>query len=142
MRSMAFKAVLAAFLVSAPLATAFARDHNSGGSHAGNFSQSKGLSDGDNTDSSAPIYGQQQGGPLNYILGELRSDDARINADRQMKLITAAEAHGLRSEDAMLRRAAERDAAGTGFIPAGEYGQVSKEVNALGMQINRDAGQR
>lgn len=75
MRSMALTAVLAAVLVSAPLGLAFAggRDHDHGHDHGHhdrdrerpshatnerNISQSKGITDGDNTNSSAPISGR------------------------------------------------------------------------------------
>lgn len=62
MRSMAFTAILAAVLVSAPMATAFARgghDH-AGGGHERSHSReaSQGLGENDNTGSQLPISGQ------------------------------------------------------------------------------------
>ena len=122
MRSMAFKAALAAILISTPLATAFAKEHHG---TMREFSFQSSPSGGDTPDSPAPSYGYAPGGQLRAVLDDLQGDDARIASDRQARLITPAEARSLRGEEAMIRRTAARDSARDGgMIPAGEYSQL------------------
>ncbi|WP_432286364.1 hypothetical protein SLT36_06435 [Aminobacter sp. BA135] len=137
MRSMAFKAALAAILVSTPLATAFAKEHHG---TMREFSFQNSPSGGDKPDSPAPSDGYATGGQLRAILDDLQGDNARLMSDRHAKLITPAELRGLRGEEAMIRRTAIRDSARDGGkIPAGQYDRLMAEVNDLGMQIDHDA---
>lgn len=148
MRSLTMKAALAAVLVAAPLSSAFARDH-----HAASAASSSQIShpdtlsgmadEGDSSDSSKPIYGQpqlQRMYPVNVILGELHSDDARIATDRKMRLVTPAQARALTGEDAAIRRAALNDAGGRGVVSSSQYNQLTAEVSNLDSQIARDSG--
>jgi hypothetical protein len=140
MRSMAFKAALAAILISTPLATAFAKEHH--GSMR-EFSFQNGPSGGNTPDSPAPSYGYAPGGQLRAILDDLQADDARIVSDRQATLITPAEVRSLRGEEAMIRRTAAGDSARDGGkIPAGEYGQLMAQLSSLNAQISRDVALR
>lgn len=140
MRSMAFKAALAAILVSTPLATAFAKEHHG---TMREFSFQNSPSGGDKSDSPALSDGYMSGGQLRAILADLQGDDARIVSDRKARLITPAEARSLRGEEAMIRRTAVRDSARDGGnIPAGAYDQLVAEVNDLGLQIGHDAALR
>lgn len=134
MRSMMFKAALAALLISAPMASALARDHEMGPQTQGS------PSGGDVTGSQLPISGQPQVHPVGVILTELRNDDARIANDRHMKRISTAEARQLRGEDAALRRTAVSDAGYGGMLSAGTYSQLQSEVSSLDGQISHDAG--
>jgi len=137
---MAFKAALAAILVSTPLATAFAKEHHG---TMREFSFQNSPSGGDKPDSPALSDGYASGGQLRAILADLQGDDARIVSDRQARLITPAEARSLRGEEAMIRRTAVRDSARDGGnIPAGAYDQLMAEVNDLGLQIGHDAALR
>ncbi|ODT07514.1 MAG: hypothetical protein ABS58_06870 [Mesorhizobium sp. SCN 65-20] len=99
--------------------------------------------EGDSSDSSKPISGQpqlQRMYPVNVILGELHSDDARIAADRKMRLVTPAQARALTGEDAAIRRAALNDAGGRGVVSSSQYNQLTAEVSNLDSQIARDSG--
>ncbi len=150
MRSLTLKAALAAVLVTTPLASAFARDHHpASGASSSQISRSgigalNGMAgEGDSSDSSKPISGQpqlQRMYPVNVILGELHSDDARIAADRKMRLVTPAQARALTGEDAAIRRAALNDAAGRGVVSSSQYNQLTAEVSNLDSQIARDSG--
>ena len=137
MRSMAFKAALAAILITTPLATAFAKEHHG---TMREFSFQSSPSGGDRPDSPAPSYGYAPGGQLRAILDDLQGDDARIMNDRRARLITPSEVRSLRGEEAMIRRTAARDAARDGSkLPAAAYDQLMAEVSGLGLQIDRDA---
>ncbi|WP_269931394.1 hypothetical protein [Aminobacter sp. HY435] len=137
MRSLIVQAAVAAILVSTPLASALARDHDMHGVREPRISDHSG--DGDSSNSSAPISGQPQLRPVGVVLSELRSDDARIAADRRMKLITAVDARNLRAEDAAIRKAAVSDAGYGGMLSAGQFSQLQAQVTGLADQINRDA---
>ena len=143
MRSMALKAALAALLITAPMASAFAKDHNVDHTGISPSQATRGSSslsfddDSDNTGDSLPISGHPQVHPVSYILSELRSDDARIANDQHMRRISAAEARQLRSEDAAIRRTATSDAGYSGTLSAGTYAQLQSEVSSLDSQINR-----
>lgn len=148
MRSLTMKAALAAVLVAAPLASAFARDHHAASAdsrptHPGSAAVAGMADEGDSSDSSKPIYGQpqlQRMYPVNVILGELRSDDARIAADRKMRLVTPAQARTLTGEDAAIRRTALNEAGGGGMVSSSQYNQLTAEVSNLDSQIARDSG--
>lgn len=138
MRSMMFKAALAALLISAPMASALARDHHE--NHEMGPQTQGSPSGGDVTGSQLPISGQPQVHPVGVILTELRNDDARIANDRHMKRISTAEARQLRGEDAAIRRTAVSDAGYGGMLSAGTYSQLQSEVSSLDGQITHDAG--
>lgn len=140
MRSLAFKAALAALLLSAPIGSALAKAHHAGVDAFPNVSSPSG---GDRPDSPPPSVGYAPGGQLRAILDDLQNDDARIVSDRRAKLITPSEVRSLRGEEAMIRRTAARDsAADGGKIPTGEYDQLMAQVMGLGSQIDQDAGQQ
>ncbi|PWK63540.1 hypothetical protein C8K44_12434 [Aminobacter sp. AP02] len=141
MRSMAFKAALAALLITAPMASAFAKEHTSDTSGSPSHETYRDFFDGgDNTGNSTSIAGHLQVHPVSYILSELRNDDARIANDRHMRRISAAQARQLTGEDAAIRRTATSDAGYGGMLSAGTYSQLQSEVSSLGSQISRDAG--
>ncbi|QOF69705.1 hypothetical protein IG197_17820 [Aminobacter sp. SR38] len=140
MRSMAFKAALAAILASTPLATAFAKEHHG---TIREFSFQNSPSGGDKPDAPALSDGYATGGQLRAILEDLQADDARIMSDSKARLITPAELRSLRGEEARIRRTAVRDSARDGGnIPAGAYDQLMAEVNDLGLQLDHDAALR
>lgn len=137
MRSFILKAACAAILISTPVASALARDHDMHGAREPRLSDHSG--DGDDTNSSAPISGQSHMRPVGVVLSELRSDGARIASDRHMKLITTAEARALNGEDAAIRKTAVAEAGYAGLLPSGEFNQLQAEVATLDSQINHDA---
>lgn len=130
MRSLTLKAALAAFLVSAPFASALAAPM-----HEPHFRSS----DHDDSDVPAPTT-YAIGGQLSAVLNDLRDADARIASDRQLKLITPAQARGLAAQAAAIRKEA---VAGSkhdgGMIPAGEYHQLMARISGLDDQVGQDA---
>lgn len=154
MRSLTFKAALAALLVSVPLASAYAASAASTASTASAASRhepSFGMSDrarlGDRVRSSdhdgsdvAALSSYVRGGQLSAVLNDLRDSDARIATDRKLKLISAAEMRGLRAEEAAIRKAAIGDSArDNAMIPTVQYQQLMAQVANLNAQIDHAA---
>lgn len=107
MRSTMFKTALAAILISTPLTAAFAG-------------------------SSPSTY--VPNGQLNAVLTDLSYANARIAQDRSQKLMTPAQAHGLRVEVASIRKeavAANED----GRIPMRQYMPLMAQVENLQGQL-------
>jgi hypothetical protein len=166
MRSLTFKAALAALLVSVPFASAYAASMGSAAStgstgstgsaastasaasrHEPNFGLGDRdrlgdhvrLSDHDSSDTQ-PLPGYVRGGQLSAVLDELRASDARIASDHKRKLISSAEMRGLRAEEAAIRKAAIADSArDNAMIPNPQYQQLMAQVTNLNAQIDHAA---
>jgi hypothetical protein len=141
MRSTIVKAALAALLVSTPLTAAFAASTSGHKGHSSGMHTRSDQFRGGNRDTGANWNAEDNGystyapnGQLNAILYDLGNAKARITYDRSQRLITPAQANGLRAEATSIRRNAIADDRG-GAIPMWQYRQLVAQVENLQSQL-------